>query len=225
MRKPERDLWDKLFFDVAPLGPRRRTLLLGVIGVGILTFIVPLVTTDPPVAGMTRWSPFNMVWQMYQGKLHSPACERCGEPLIRSLLALPLVVTVAYLLLVFVLVALCFSCSTRVVISVALFGMYFILRGGWSVGTRIETQQTFYELRNGRVELGQVMVALLTVYGSLLFVVALEDLEPEPLPKKRQIGEQVRHAGQPDFLDAEIVPPQEEIKHRNAPPSLDDRVE
>ncbi|HUB02152.1 MAG TPA: hypothetical protein VL983_05680, partial [Terriglobales bacterium] len=76
---------------------------------GILTFFAPLVSTNPPVTQITRWSPFSIVRQMYLGKLPEPTCERCGEPAVRSLLALPVLVMAVYALMLLALFALCFS--------------------------------------------------------------------------------------------------------------------
>ena len=77
-----------------------RFLALSIVAAGILTFFYPFVTTDPPVAGAARWSSFGIVLQMYNGVLPAPVCERCGEPLIRTFLALPLLVTIEYFFMV-----------------------------------------------------------------------------------------------------------------------------
>jgi hypothetical protein len=90
--------WDILAGNGLAMGPKRRSLALVVVAGGILTFFVPLVSTYPPVLQITDWSPFNIVRQMYLGHLPQPICERCGEPVIRSLLALPFDITVVYAL-------------------------------------------------------------------------------------------------------------------------------
>jgi hypothetical protein len=209
MRGEDRDLWDKLFFAVAALGPRRRTLALMVSMLGILTLFVPLVTVDPPVLGATHWSAFNIVWETYQGRLPHPSCERCGEPLVRAFLALPVAVTVEYLILTFIFFALCSSCSPRTVVGVALFGICITTQWVWHHTTRTEFRETFYELRNGDVGTNHLILALLAVYGSLLFLITREDLDVES-PEKPRPDYGVQDTRQPEFLDHEILPPKEE---------------
>lgn len=105
-----------------PLGRNRRLLALFVILAGIFSVFVPLVTIDPPVAGAAQWSAFEVVHQMYGGRLPQPTCERCGEPMVRALLALPLDVSVSYLMLALGVVALCFPESPRALRALAFVG-------------------------------------------------------------------------------------------------------
>jgi len=93
-----------------------------VIAVGVLTFFLPLVTIDPPVADTAHWSGFNIVQKMYEGRLTQPICERCGEPLVRSLFALPLDFSLGYLMLGCALVATCLSESPGVLRALAFMG-------------------------------------------------------------------------------------------------------
>ena len=89
------------------LGRKRKLLALLVILAGSLTFFIPLVTTDVPVADRSDWSPFRIVQEMREGKLPAPVwCETCGEPTVRTLLALPLDVSLSYTALVLGLTAL-----------------------------------------------------------------------------------------------------------------------
>jgi hypothetical protein len=125
-----------------PLGRRRRLLALLAVGAGLLTFFVPLVTIDPPVLGITHWSAFNTVTSMYEGKLSQPVCERCGEPLIRSMLALPIEISVVYLLFGCALVALCFSESPKILAVLASIGSIVCLNAGYA--TMWAFEETFY---------------------------------------------------------------------------------
>jgi hypothetical protein len=105
-----------------PLGRRRRLFALFVILMGMLSVLVPLMTIDPPVAGASQWSAFDVVHRMYEGKLPEPTCERCGEPMVRSLLALPLDVSLSYLMLALGLVALYFPKSPGALRALAFLG-------------------------------------------------------------------------------------------------------
>jgi hypothetical protein len=126
-----------------PLGARRRLLALLVSALGLLTFFVPLVSIDPPVAGRTYWSPFNVADEMYQGRLPKPTwCERCGEPIVSSVVALPLDISIDYLILVLALAALCFPESPG-----SLGGLAFTaaMGSGWAHKSRSTGfARTFY---------------------------------------------------------------------------------
>jgi hypothetical protein len=172
-----------LDFGDEPFGARRRALALLVIAVGMLTFFVPLVTTDPPVVGTSRWSAFAIVMRMYEGKLPEPICERCGEPLIRSLLALPITVSVNYALMVVALVALSFPESPGFLRKVTLVGGLFDLIGVNYSGTKWGFENTFY----GRIYTYSVHVhyrwltdPLLLVMVTLFFISVKKDLDRPP---------------------------------------------
>jgi hypothetical protein len=118
---------------------------------------------------------------MYKGVLPFPVCERCGEPSVRSLLALPLWITAQYFLMVLALVALCFRRSSKVLLTIAAVGIYEGVRGGWDVGTRLEFLGTFFGLsRSGHVHYGELLVAHVMVMGALLLV-SLELRDQESL--------------------------------------------
>jgi hypothetical protein len=148
-----------------------------------VTFFYPFVTADPPVAGAARWSPFGIVLQMYNGVLPAPVCERCGEPLIRTLLALPFLVAVEYFFMMAAGLALCSSKSARVTVWIAAFGVYNCLRGEYSVATRLEFEGTFFGLsRSGHVHYGGLLTAHLVVMVALLL--ASLDLRDEESPEE-----------------------------------------
>jgi phosphatidylglycerophosphate synthase len=155
---------------VRPLG-RQRSLALSIVIAGILTFFGSFVTIDPPVAGMTQWSPFKIVLQMYYGALPSPPCERCGEPLIRSILALPLMVTLDYVLMAAALFVLCFSRQSKAIFYIAIIGTCFSGSSLWRIATRLEFQETFYgTAAGGHVGYGALLVTHVVVMGALLLV-------------------------------------------------------
>jgi hypothetical protein len=184
--------WDVIAGRGTPLGPKRRPLALMVVVGGILTFFVPLVSTNPPVVGTTDWSAFSIVRQMYFGELPQPICETCGKPIIRSLLALPLLVTLVYLLMIFALVAVCFSTAPVYLARVGLVGIFLSLdtympRGGTNFVTKWEFEKTFYghplslaPSSNGPVYYGWLTVAMCAVMGALVLVATHEDLDSQP---------------------------------------------
>jgi len=50
----------------AMLGPRRQWMAGLVAAIALLSFFIPLVTTDTPVLGKTRWSPY----RVFEGYVH-----------------------------------------------------------------------------------------------------------------------------------------------------------
>jgi hypothetical protein len=153
----------------------RRTAALFVIAIGISSFFAPLVTVDPPVAGLAHWSEFDIVRQMYNGNLPAPTCERCGEPLIRSLVAIPFTITSIYVLMVVALWPLSVPYASKTVASIAAIGVMeslYIAR----VGTRWSFEDTFYRNpRVGHVHYGMLQFVLFPVMLVLFLVSITED--------------------------------------------------
>jgi len=160
---------------------RNRLVSLFIVVTGILTMFYSSITTDLPVRGMVRWSPFTIMLQMYRGALPSPVCERCDEPLIRSIVGLPSWLTMQYLLLVVALIALCFGAPSKVLVVIAFVGLCDDLRA-WSpvsVATRVEFDQTFFgSYRGGHVHFDELMVAHVVVM-TLLLMTCLDCVEQE----------------------------------------------
>jgi hypothetical protein len=150
-----------------------RLLALFIVIIGVLTVFDASVTTDPPVAGVVRWSPCSIVLQMYRGVLPSPICGRCGEPWVRALVALPFWVMIQYLLLLLALVALCLRAPSKVIILISFVGLCSSLRA-WSpvsVATRLEFHDTFFgSYRGGQVHFGELMFTNVVVMALLLMV-------------------------------------------------------
>ncbi len=112
------------------LGQRRRLLAAAVIVAASVTFFIPMVRTDLPVASENRWSPLSVVQGMYEGTLPHPTwCETCGEPAIRTLLALPLDVSLCYAALVLALLALLFRQRPELLGGIAFIGGADLLVG------------------------------------------------------------------------------------------------
>jgi hypothetical protein len=152
-----------------------RLLALFIVAVGLLTFFWPFVTTDPPVGGISRWSCLTIVEQMYKGALPTPACERCGEPSARVLLALPFTVLLDYLFMIAAATAACSGRSARLLMGIALLGAYSCLRS-WGVGTRLAFEGKFFGFRQGHVHYSGLLAAHLVVLLAL-FLVAQDVLD------------------------------------------------
>lgn len=179
---------DTLAGNGSPMGPKRRSLALMLVVGGILTFFVPLVSTHPPVLQTTDWSPFDIVQQVYLGHLPQPICERCGEPMIRSLLALPFDVTVVYGLMLSALGAICFRRSAALawigIAGVAVSLNTYMLNGGTNFAAKWDFEWTFYgqpqslkPSANGPVFYGWLTIALLMVMCAVVFVATRDDLD------------------------------------------------
>jgi hypothetical protein len=155
-------------------GRNRKAQGLLVIAIGISSFFAPLVTVDPPVAGLAHWSEFNIVRQVYAGNLPAPTCERCGEPLIRSLVAIPFTITSIYVLMVVALWPLSVPYASKTVASIAAIGAaqsLYLHRAG----TRWSIEDTFYrDHRVGHVHYGMLQFALFAVM-LVLFLVSIDE--------------------------------------------------
>jgi len=116
-----------------PLGRRRRSLSFLAIAAGLLTFFLPLVTTDPAVMGRSRWSAWNISWQIYGGNLPLKP-----ENLLSSI---PAMATAVYLLLVFAFIALCLFPSRDGLTKTAIVGLF--TSWFWR-GDRNSFEQLFY---------------------------------------------------------------------------------
>jgi hypothetical protein len=150
---------------------RRTTLCLFVIAIGICTFFVPLITVDPPVAGTAHWSEWQIVQHMYEGKLPNPTCERCGEPVVRSLVALPVTVTVIYVLMLSTVIPLSVPYASATLTGISGVGAVISL-SLWRFGTRWAFEETFYgsAFRLGHVHYGLLQVALFSIMSALCLI-------------------------------------------------------
>ncbi len=156
---------------VLPLGISPRSSALLVITLGLATFFLPLVTADPAVLEVSHWSLFDIVGQMYAGKLPAPACERCGEPIVRALAALPASVAGIYLPMLVALVPLSIPYAINILAAISAFGF----AGSLCItphGVGSDFEHTFYgrpsDVRH--VHFGWLQLALLAVMGALLLI-------------------------------------------------------
>ena len=165
------------------MGRRKRSFAFLIVVGGILTFFLPLVTTDPPVMGRTRWSGWNIACQVQAGNL--PPVRHYSER-NEFLLSIPLMAAAIYLLLVVALIALCFSCSPEVLAKIAVVGWF--TSWFWR-GDRISFEEMFYgdwSYHNfslvRHVGFGQLTIVLLGVMLALFLVSRSEDIHSESIP-------------------------------------------
>ena len=219
-RRPEKDFWDTLYGEGSPLGRRRRSILLIIIAVGILTFFAPLITTDPPVLGRTQWSVFELSLHVYQREL-PPSRQWAIDPVM-----LPPDPVVLYSLLLCLLAILRFPGLHRHLAAIAVIGIF--VNGEMWKFQGVDFERTFYghasydpNLSLSRhVGFGQLVLALLAVFGSVLFVAVHEDLDQESSQEEVEVGDGERDIRGQEFLNAEIIPPEE----TTAPKILDAEI-
>jgi len=180
-----------------PLGRRRRSLAFMAVIAGLLTFFLPLVTTNPAVMGHSHWSPWNISWQIYEGSLPP---------------SIPFMATAVYLLLMVAFVALCLDSSRDALAKIAIFGLFTSMF--W-----FEDRNCFEELFYGEVHyhnlplvrhvgFGDLTFVLLGAMGCLLYIAFNEALDTESAPK-RAIPEAFSCIRERKFVDAEIRAPEE----------------
>lgn len=205
-RGPEKDFWDILYGEGSPLGPRRRSILLVIIAIGILTFFVPLMTTDPPVLHMTHWSLFTMLLRIFQGEL--PPSHTWHLSLdVGYILFFFLGPVIIYLVMLCLLTVLYFPALHRHLAAMAGFGA-FATEEMWR-WDRYDFEVTFYG-HSGfpvrHVGLGQLVMALLAVFGSALYVLVHDELDEDSQQQESQVRAILEAQS---LLDAEIIPPED----------------
>jgi len=194
-----------------PLGRRRRSLAFLAVLAGLLTFFLPLVTTNPAVIGQSHWSPWNISWQIYEGNLHP---------------SIPFMATLIYMLLVVAVVALWLSPSRDGLAITAIFGLFTSLF--WRRDMRsfemlfygdvhYEVTRYHYLALVRHVRFGDLTIVLLGAMGALLYIAFNEDLDTESSSKSAIIGEAFPDSREPEFLSAEILPPVEDDSSRRQP--------
>lgn len=186
-----------------------RPLALSIVLAGLLSFFWPLVTSEPSVAGVNRWSCFQVVEKMYVGELPAPICETCDDPRIRALLALPLTVDLNYLVGLVAGFVLGMSEPATPLMCISLLGGYQCVRG-WDLALRIEWNRTLFGNSGlGHVHYNGLMMTHLLII-SLLFLVGLdlrdEQRDEESSEERGKLDRLVVAARKPPkVIDAEIV--------------------
>ena len=129
------------------------------------------MTVDRRVIDTTHWSAFKIVSEMYLGNLHADTCERCGEPSIRALLALPVAITATYLLMVVALVPLSAPYALNTVAAIAGLGAMNSLYLSRSA-TAWAFEKTFYGRASGvgHVHYFGLQLTLFVVMAALFLI-------------------------------------------------------
>jgi hypothetical protein len=164
------------------MGWRRKSLVLFVATLGLISFFSAQLIVDPPVLEKTRWSPWDVAWQLYQGGLPHPSlretCERCDHQYVVALFYVPHSLAIIYLLFALAPISLLASQSKGLLTVIGfLGGMLAYANGRWSGPHDLKI--LFYGfLAPGRVSgLNNLMLELLVLMIALLAIARVDDLD------------------------------------------------
>jgi hypothetical protein len=188
---------------------RLQVLALAIVGIG--TFFLPLVTTNTPVLGETRWSLFDIVFRICSGEL--PPGRRTVDP-VGALLGLAITLLPIYLILLYSGAAalLSFSSLRPRLYLVGLVGTVISV-GDWHWDKRVFEELFFggWSPQNSGAErhvgFGQLVLTIIIVMASLVYI-ARDNEVNQALEKARPRG-RTSAGPEPEFLDAEILPPEQ----------------
>jgi len=144
------------------LGARRRLLAASVVALGLVTFFIPFITSEPPAKGMSNWSLWNIACAIQNGSLP-------GSPNHNFVAIMGLI----YAVLLVDLIGLCFSVVfsvPKIQITVALIGAWLCCVARYShLGqTNWKLDRLFYgETSCGHVSLGQILTGLIVIMTAL----------------------------------------------------------
>lgn len=182
-----------------------------VIVAGLLTFFAPLITTDSPVLGKTRWSVFDVTWHLAAGDL--PPAPRRPSDRVDLYVGLGLSLCPVYLLWLYAAAAVLLSLDSlsRKLTIVGCAGIFIaaetwhwhentfeeILYGGWS----------YHNLQLVRhVGFGQLILTIAVVMGVLVCIARDTDSDADISPKNIECGKSSGER-EPEFFKAEFLPP------------------
>lgn len=164
-----------------PFGWRRKALVLFVATLGFISFFSPQIAVDPPVIEKTRWSPWDIAWQLSQGGLPHPSlrkdCERCDRQYVVALFYMPHDLAVIYMLLALAPISLLASKSKGILTIIGLVGTMLAYESGrW--GAR-HFKILFYGYRSpGRVSgFNALLLELLVLMIALVAIARSDDLD------------------------------------------------
>jgi hypothetical protein len=137
----------------------------------MLTFFEPLIATNPPVMGRTRWSVLDVVLKVRDGKL---------PVVVNSFLFLDLsiLITLIYLFLLLALVAVCLLPIQRLLGVISAVGGAIVYTA-WQWG-RMPLEMMFYGhwgVGDWPAKFGPLMLTLLAVMLVLVFIATHEALD------------------------------------------------
>jgi hypothetical protein len=195
----------------ADLSQRGKSWALVVIVAGLLTFFAPLITTDSPVLGKTRWSALDVTWHLAAGDL-PPAPRRPRDP-VGLYVGLGLGLWAAYLLWLYAAAAVLLSSDslskqlakvgwTGIIVAATIWHwdkdlFEEILYGG-------KSYQNFQLVRH--VEFGQLILTIAVVMAVLICIARDQDSDAGTSPVKVERRE-ASSEREPEFLKAEFLPP------------------
>jgi hypothetical protein len=167
-----------------PLGRKRRGIAILFLALGLCSFFEPLIKVDPAVMNRTRWSPFTIARELYQGNLaHS----------VSDVLFAPLEVGGIYLLFLAALIAVLSSRSQKFVLTIGAIGAALCLEVfdfgdidferlfyGF-VGLHRGVPETIEDVMRRSVDIRGLEYVLLLVCGVLVFLCLHENMDDENL--------------------------------------------
>ena len=202
----------------ADLSRRGKSWALVVIVAGLLTFFAPLIRTDSPVLGKTRWSVFDVTGHLAAGDL-PPAPRRPSDP-VDLYLYLALNLYSVYLLWLYAAGAVLLSLSSLSrKLTVAGCAGIFIAAAAWhwERGTFEEILyggRSYHNFRLVRhVGFGQLILTIAVVMGVLVCIARDTDSDAAISPEEIERGE-ASIEREPEFLKAEFLPPDKEPSRR-----------
>lgn len=206
--KREGNFWDVLIGIGEPFGAKRRSLAAVTLAVGILTFFVPLITTNPPVQDRGRWSVFDLVQHVWDRELPP------GPNWHLAVVHFPIDCLLLYFSLLVAVALLRFPRLQDKLVLTALLSIYLdVAMWQWQ---KEDFEVMFYgHVSYDNVHLaqsvgvGELVFAQLVVWGAVLFIATKKELDGEPAVKSIQQVAKPSKA-EPEFLEAEILPPQEQ---------------
>src|SRR5581483_3834884 len=147
------------------LDDARRLLACSALGIGLLTFFLPLITTQPAILNETRWSMYGIVAGVYAGRFF---------PIRTEVVLLPISFLIAYALMVCSLIRLCFARPQAVLRFVAGADILLALRAWY--WEKADFQQMFHSSAGStawpQVGLGTLCLSVIASMAALLVITA-----------------------------------------------------
>lgn len=201
-------LYEKILgFDDVHFGPRRKLLATIIVGAGLLTFFLPLINTMPSILNKTQWSMYEIVIDVYNGRLFPDRTD---------VILFPVEILIIYFNLLGALIIVYFWSSQRALSFMSVVGMWFAVRSWY--WKKDDFDFMFSSARGltsmPQVSLGVLSMSLFGTMLALLFITTCDTLDSEIEPKASR---EIENPGQnrvPEFLDVEILPPEEKRTKR-----------
>ncbi len=149
--------------DDTEFDPRKWILAFVAVGIGLLTFFLPLISTQPAILGKNRWSMYGIMDGVYAGDFFPSRSE---------IVLLPISLLISYALMLGSLVRLCFARPQALLRFVAGLNILLVVRSGY--WEKSDFQRMFHSSAGSTawptVDLGPLTICLLAIMGSLLFI-------------------------------------------------------